>query len=126
MTKATKVYVIQMSALLGAYMVCLMVAMGLLKDHPQAAWRYPVALLPIVPALFIPFAVRSFIRQMDEMQRRIQLEGMGFAFAASAVVTFAYGLLQNTGLPQVNWMWVWPVMAPLWCLGLVIARRRCA
>ena len=69
--------------------------------------------------MFIPF-----FRELDELQRRIQLEGLAFGFTATAVLTLSYGFLQNAGLPQVNWVWVWPVMGACWSLGLAIARRR--
>ena len=126
MKKATRTYLIQLSLVLIAYAVCLVVALGVLHDHPHASWRPAIALLPMVPALFVPFVVLQKIRAMDEMQRRIQFEALGFSFAASAVVTFGYGLLENAGLRQLNWTFVWPVMGTFWILGLLLARRRYA
>jgi hypothetical protein len=61
---------------------------------------------------------------MDELQRRIQLESLAFGFAAAAIATFTYGFLQNAGLPEVSWVWVWPVMAVCWMVGQLVARRR--
>ena len=54
----------------------------------------------------------------------MQLESLAFGFAAAAIATFTYGFLQNAGLPDVSWVWVWPVMAVCWLLGQVAARWR--
>ena len=42
-----------------------------------------------------------FLGRMDELQRRIHLEALGFAFGATAILTFAFGLMENAGLPRV-------------------------
>ena len=81
-------------------------------------------MLPVLPALGIPLAVVRFCQAMDELQLRMQLESLAFGFAATAIVTFTYGFLQNAGLPEVSWVWVWPVMAVCWMVGQVAARWR--
>ena len=53
-----------------------------------------------------------------------QLESLAFGFAGAAALTLTYGFLQNAGLPEVSWIWVWPVMAVCWIIGSLIARRR--
>ena len=35
-------------------------------------------------------------------------------------------MLQNVGLPELNWMFVWPMLATFWGLGLGLAHRRYA
>ena len=64
------------------------------------------------------------LRRMDELQRRIQLEALGFAFAGTALLTFSYGFLEGLGYPRLSMFTVWPVMAALWIVGLLMARRR--
>jgi hypothetical protein len=87
-------------------------------------WKYPIAVLPVLPALVIPVAAAYFFRTIDELQRKIQLEGLAFGFIAAAVLTLTYGFLGNAGLPQPNWVWVWPVMGACWAVGLALARGR--
>ena len=107
------------------YAIALMISVYFLKhNNPPAPQKYLIAILPVLPALWIPAVVLRFFREMDELQRRIQLEGLAFGFTAAAVLTLSYGFLQNAGLPQISWIWVWPVMAVCWSLGLVIAHRR--
>jgi hypothetical protein len=85
----------------------------------------PVALLPLVPAAFIPLVMLEKIRAMDELQRKIQLEAMAFAFALTAVLSLAYGFLELfANFPEVNWVWVWPLLGACQAAGIVMGRRR--
>ncbi len=86
--------------------------------------RSVVALTPIIPAGLMCWAIVRNMRRMDEMHLRIQFEALGFAFAASALLTFSYGFLENVGAPHIPWTCVWPVMGLMWIVGLQIARRR--
>jgi Na+/melibiose symporter-like transporter len=117
-------YYISMSVSLVLYAVALVVSLLCLKAGVEGPWKYVVATLPVWPALGIPWAVVRFCREMDELQLRVQLEGLAFAFAASAIATFTYGFLQNAGLPEVSWIWVWPVMGSSWIVGVLVARWR--
>jgi hypothetical protein len=106
------------------YAAALVLSIRWLQHNPPAPWKYPIAILPVLPALLIPVAAAHFFRVMDEMQRRIQLEGLAFSSVATAVLTLTYGFLGNAGLPQLSWVWVWPVMGVCWAVGLALARRR--
>jgi hypothetical protein len=106
------------------YAAALVLSIRWLQDNPPTVWKYPIAVLPVLPALVIPIAAAHFFRTIDELQRKIQLEGLAFGFIAAAVVTLTYGFLGNAGLPQPNWVWVWPVMGACWVVGLALARRR--
>lgn len=117
-------YGIEFAAAMVAYAVVLVVSITLLNRYPSGAWRIPVALAPMIPASFIPFIVVRQLGRMDELQRRIQLEALGFAFAGTAVLTFAYGFLQNVGFAAASWFFVWPIMAVLWLMGLAWSTRR--
>ena len=90
----------------------------------HAPLKYAVAVLSVLPALGVPFAVLRYCQSMDELQLRIQLESLAFAFVAASIATFTYGFLQNAGLPDVSWVWVWPVMGLCWLVGQLVARRR--
>jgi hypothetical protein len=95
-----------------------------LRHNPSLPWKYGIAVLPVVPLLFVPVAVVQFLREQDELQRKMQVEALAIGFTASAVITLTYGFLENAGVPRLSWVWVWPVMAFFWCIGLVVAHRR--
>jgi hypothetical protein len=107
-----------------AYLIVLALSMAFVNANPGSTWRFVVVLAPVVPALFVVLAVVRHVRRLDELQRRIQLEALALAFPSSALVTFSYGLLQQAGLPPLNWTWVWLVMGSFWLLGTVVAARR--
>lgn len=106
------------------YALVLIVSLRWLQAGAYESLKYPIALLPVLPALGIPLAVIRLCRSMDELELRIQFESLAFGFAATAIATFTYGFLQNAGLPDLSWVWVWPVMAVCWMVGLLVARRR--
>ena len=107
-----------------AYGVLLACSGFVVGANPDAGWRYAVALLPMVPAAFVAVAWVRYFRRMDELQQRIALEALAFAFGGTALITFTYGFLEQAGLPSLSWWWVWPIMASLWIVGGWLARKR--
>ena len=124
MEKAARTYVIEFGGAMAAYVVVLLASVLLLQNNPDAPWRVPVALLPVIPTIFALAAFLHFLRQMDEMQRQIQLEGIGLSFGATAILTFAYGFLESAGFPPIGLIWILPLMVMLWGLGVALASRR--
>ncbi|MBA3913997.1 MAG: hypothetical protein H0X25_09135 [Acidobacteriales bacterium] len=106
------------------YVAVLAFSLHLLKNNPPSPWKYLIAIAPVLPVLWVPVAVVRFLREVDELQRKIQIEAIAFGFTFSAVLTLGYGFLQNVGLPQLNWTLVWPLMAISWIIGLGISSRR--
>jgi hypothetical protein len=106
------------------YAAVLVASLRWLHAGVAEPWKYLVALMPVFPAMGIPYAVVRALHTMDELELRMQLEALAFGFGAAAIVTFTYGFLQNADLPQVSWVWVWPVMAVCWLVGQVVARRK--
>lgn len=123
-TAANRRYITEILISMAFYTVLVVVSVRWLHHNPAAPWKYGIAVLPIFPALFVPIAVVRFFREIDELQRRIQLEALAVAFTATAVITLTYGFLQNAGLPDLNWVWVWPIMGIFWAIGLAVARWR--
>jgi len=117
-------YVAVMCLSLALYSIVLVISLSWLKAGVEGPLKFAIAVMPVMPAWGVPLAVVRLLESMDELQRRIQLESLAFGFAAAAVATFTYGFLQNAGLPEVNWVWVWPVMAVSWIVGVLLARRR--
>ncbi|MFW9080914.1 hypothetical protein ACOI9X_16810 [Pseudomonas sp. P2757] len=121
-----KRYYQEMAASLALYSIVLMASLLALQHLTQASiyLRTAITLTPVIPAALMCWSIVRQMRRMDEMHLRIQFEALGFAFAASALLTFSYGFLENVGAPHIPWLWVWPVMGVMWMIGLQIARRR--
>lgn len=75
------------------------------------------SLLAIVPAIAFVLMVVSAIGQLDEMQRRIQTEGIAIAFAGTAIVVGVYTLLGLAGVQTPSWGLLLVVMALMWLIG---------
>ena len=120
-----KQYTKELTVALVAYGVVLAGSISLLTHVDVARpWRDLVALSPMIPAAAIAWVVLRDLRRMDELQRRIQLEALGFSFAGTAILTFSYGFLEGLGYPRLSMFTVWPILALLWIVGLGLARRR--
>lgn len=119
-------YVKEFSAAMVLYIIVLVLSIILLKQFDDASlWlRTPITLAPVVPCCLMCWIIVRDMRRIDEMQLRIQFEALGFAFAATALITFSYGFLENVGMPHLSWLMVWPIMAAMWMIGLGMARRR--
>ena len=89
--------------------------------------RVALVILPLIPSLGYMFCVVRMLRRVDELQRRIQLEAIGFAFAATVILAMTVDLLEQAKLlPAIHWGWSGLVvaMALLWGVGNVMASRR--
>lgn len=119
-------YLYEMGAALTCYAVVLLASIFALIYYPDAHFivRTAIALSPVIPAGFMCRAIVRQMRRLDELQLRIQFEALGFAFAASALLTFSYGFMENIGAPHLPWLWVWTVMGLMWIVGLMIAKKR--
>lgn len=124
MNKATKSYVIEFGGSMLAYSIVLIVALQVIEANPQALWRYALAVAPAIPICFALWAFLRALGRMDELQRRIQLNAIGFSFGATAIITFTYGLLELVGLPSLSAIWVLPLMIALWGIGGAVAAWR--
>ena len=123
--KAGRRYLVEFGGGIAAYAVVLLVTVALLNNmEAGSGWRVPLALAPMVPVVFVLFAFVRYFGRMDELQRRVQLEALAFAFGGTALLTFGYGFLQLVGFPRVSWFFVWPIMGVLWMAGKARADRR--
>lgn len=109
---------------IGVYGV-MVVAVSFVFDLVPHWLVIPLALLPMVPAVLAGFASIDDFRALDELQRKIQSEGILFSFFITAIGTFSYGFLEAYArFPKISMFFVWPVLAIGWAVGALLARRR--
>ena len=104
------------------------VARGVLEQTTLATWlRVAAALLPVpIAAVALALIVRG-ARQLDELERRIQLEALATAFLLAVLFLMTLGLMQRAvTLKFEDWSYlhVWAMLPMLYFLGLTLARRR--
>jgi hypothetical protein len=86
-----------------------------------------IVIVPVVPAaLFLYFFITE-MRQADELQRRIQLEALAFAYPLTLLLLMTLGLLQLVmDLNPADWSYrhVWQFVIVFYVFGIAIAARR--
>ncbi len=117
--------VVMQGLALCAYVALLMLANLISVRVGPGLWAQSLpALLPIGGAVLCLLAFLRIMRQLDEFQRRIQLEGLAFGFAATGLLTFSWGFFEDAGAARLPTFWILPIMAVLWVLGVLLANWR--
>ena len=122
---------------LNAWALVAVLASGLARWllHHYPDWdpllRAAVVLAPLLPSLLYVRSIARWIRGMDELQRRIQLEACLFATTGTVFLTTALSLLQEAGLGAsvrlrhgLGWEGTFGAVILLYVLGNVIFNRR--
>jgi peptidoglycan biosynthesis protein MviN/MurJ (putative lipid II flippase) len=121
-----KRYAWELGASLALYGLVLTASLLALRGDAIAheGLRLAISLAPMVPCGLTCWALLRQMRRLDELGLRIQFEAVGFAFAATAMLTFGYGFLENVGFPRLSLFVVWPLMASCWGAGLALSTWR--
>ncbi|UYN92000.1 MAG: hypothetical protein KIT70_00545 [Anaerolineales bacterium] len=115
----------QLFASLATYATLLVLSLIAANLFPE--YRLPIILVPLIPGFLIVLSMLAAIRSMDEMQRRIQLEALGFAFAGMFMLLLTETLLAGVGPQQAQGPGAYIFyMAMMWAVGLLVARRKYA
>ena len=106
-----------------AYVVVLFLSLWLLNriDGPWGL-RAVIALLPALPIALGLRAIVRYIRDADEMQRRIELEAVSIATACIAMLYMSAGFLQLAKVIDISAGVAMIWMFPLICLGYGLAK----
>lgn len=113
---------------MAAYAGLLIVSLLLLRQIEGAGLRALVALLPVPPIAFVLHAMVGYIRDIDELQQRIELEAICIAAAGVSLAYMTGGFLQGAQVIDVPasaaMLWVFPSICGVYGLAkLVVARR---
>ena len=95
------------------------------RSAPGSAARLGLGMLEAALIAGLVIYTVAAVRRLDELGQRIQLQAIAIAFAASAALISACGMLAHAGLPAVDLgLWAWPVMALLWAVAAFVVERR--
>ena len=72
--------------------------------------RTLVLCAPAIPVALMIAAVARFYRACDEYQRQGMLQNWALTGAVTFLWTFTYGLLEASGFPPLNLVWICPAM----------------
>ena len=88
--------------------------------------RIPAILIALAPNVFAfaaLIAYMRFLRMTDELQRRIQIEGLAVGFGVGWIFAIGYLVLQSVGAPALSVTAMILVMTAGWIVGNVMAIR---
>ena len=123
----------RLSAWAGVAVVVSFLSRWWLPHHNDwnVALRTLVALAPIVPSLLWARSIARWMRQLDEMQRRIQYEAWFFAAVGTVFVVTALNLLESGGILRwarlqhgLGWEGAFALMFFLYAVGCAASNRR--
>lgn len=105
------------------------ISRGLLELWPDAdrTVRILIALAPIPLFMWFLWIWMKGVAAMDELQRRIELEALAFAFPICVVILMTLGLMElAVPLNPDDWSYrhLWAMMPALYYAGLWRARRK--
>lgn len=100
-----------------------------LLGHVGSNWaRVLIALLPAVLVVLVIRAVARYVRDSDEMQRRIELEAIAIAAGLVSGAYMTAGFLQSAELIDVPasaaMLWVFPLLCAIYGITKSIHARR--
>jgi hypothetical protein len=116
--RSSVAYVVQVIVLMVViYPALLLLTRLLMPADPRSPVRYVLALVPVLPVVGVALAYLRLLSQLDELQRRIQLEALAFSGIVTMLGVGPYAMIAD--LPS----WVMFVsLALFW--GLAVAVRQ--
>ena len=115
-------------ALIG-YSLALFLSLWLLRRGiDPLPLRALVAVLPVLPLALMMRAALRYLREIDELQRRIETEAIGIASLLVALLYFAGGLLQKAKVVDLDaamaMIWVFPLLCAAYGIAKMVLARR--
>jgi hypothetical protein len=94
------------------------------EDNPESSIKTFVALLPIIPSIWIAVLITQFVKKLDELEQRIINEAATFSFMITFLMIMAFSFLSISGFPLPNPVYIGLFMAILLAIGKLIGNRR--
>jgi hypothetical protein len=97
------------------------------RPEMPAVVKVAMIILPVIPFAFFLFHYIGHVRSMDELQRRVHLEGLALAFPIAILFLMTLGLIEKAGaLSPKYWSYqeVWYYLPIFYLIGTAIASRR--
>jgi hypothetical protein len=121
-------YTRELMSAMGLYVVLLVLSLFLLRAVELPLLRALVALLPVPAIVLMLRAMIRYIRDVDELQQRIELEAVSFATAFVSLVYLTGGFLQSAKVidvpSNVAMIWVFPLVCLSYGLAKAVVMRR--
>jgi hypothetical protein len=98
-------------------------AISWLSVDRVSSWRLVVALLPMVPGLWLALGTVRAYSRLDELERKNLQNGMVFSFVLTLILMISLGFLKIGGYPQPDPTVIALVMVILLLIGKLWSGR---
>ena len=112
---------------MAAYVAVMLLLWPLLPRVHSEALKIVLALLPVVPVLFVVRAMLRLVLGSDELEQRIHLIGLAIAATVISTASLAGGFLAAAHLITLDGsilIWIWPTLVLMYAAGRGWASRR--
>lgn len=115
-------------ALIG-YSLTLFLSLWLIRQGiASLPLRAAVAVLPVLPIALMMGAALRYLREIDELQRRIETEAIGIGSLLVSLLYFAGGLLQKAKVIELDaamaMLWVFPLLCAVYGIAKIVLTKR--
>lgn len=122
--RAERIYVLRMFIIAVFY-----VGLVFVRKHYMHAALSPVlhaivVASPVLPIWLMLAAVWRYYLGIDEFAQRRMLQILSVSFGLSACTIVSYAFLTDLGLPKVDLLTAWPIMALIWLALTFVAKLR--
>lgn len=126
---ASRRYIRALWPIMIGYSLTLFLSLWLIRRGIESVpLRALVAVLPALPIALLIRAALRYLREIDELQRRIETEAIGIASLLVSVLYFGAGLLQLAKVVQVDagaaMIWVFPLLCLAYGIAKMVLTRR--
>ena len=126
---AQKAYIRAIGPIMVAYALSLFASIWLIRQGiASLPLRALVALLPVLPLLLFLRAAMHYLRDIDELQRRIETEAIGIASLLVSMLYFGGGLLQKAKVIDIEaaaaMIWVFPLLCAIYGIAKMRLTKR--
>jgi hypothetical protein len=104
------------------YMIVLFSITWMAKGMPDGPLLTMLALVPMLPALGMLWAIIRHFKRMDEYLRVWSLENVAIAGAVTATFSVTYGFLEGVGFPNLSMWVIWSIFMGGW--GVITCGRK--
>jgi len=113
---------------MAVWLGCFALSTWLIREETVAAGPvgWAVAILPNAVAVAAILAYGRYLREADELQRKIQLQALALGFGVGLFFGFGYRLFESLGAPPADVSDASVVIAFFYFVGLWLGRRRYA
>lgn len=88
------------------YLLLFLVLPPIVSAEPGSALALVIALLPLLPALWIAVAVARHVRRVDEFQRGLVLRSCAVGFSVAMLLAVAVALVGGAGIDTRHSEWI--------------------